>query len=420
MLREIKGNAKYCLLYEPMFLLAYNLFITYASVYMLKMGLSKTQIGLIVSINLVLQIVTSLISGYYTDRWGRKRALLVFDVLGWSMATLIWAISQNFWFFLLAACFNSFGKAAGTPWNCLLVEGTEPHVRPKVYTILQLIGMFGGLLAPLGGLLVDLWGLTTAGRIMYMFAFLSMTIMFILRNWKLHETETGIRKQKESLSMTLGSSIRGYWSTLRTMMVNPLLLIVCGIYILFQFQLNMRNTYLSVYMVDALQFGDSLISLFPAFSSSAALLLMIFVIPRFKQQLGDRYMMVGFGLSVVSYLLLIFSPPQNLGMTIASTILYAAGTIISTPYLEASLANNIEDDKRASIISILAVFMLLFIAPSGIIGGYTYEMDSRIPFILMSAAFLINIVLMLAYRKMKLAQKKDAASDKKLHPNAQF
>ncbi|MDF2964009.1 MAG: major facilitator superfamily 1 [Paenibacillus sp.] len=401
MLRQIQGNAKNCLLYEPLFFLPYNMFLTYSSVYMLQMGISKTQIGLIVSVNLVLQIVTSLISGYYTDRWGRKRALLVFDLLGWSAATLIWAISQNFWFFLMAAVFNSFAKAAGTPWNCLLVEGTEPNVRAKVYTILQFIGLFGGLFAPLGGLLVSSWGLTPAVRTMYFLAFASMTLMFVLRNWKLLETEVGIRKQEESRELTLTESIKGYFAALKRMIINPLLMIVCGMYILFHFQMNMRNTYLSVYLVDALHFSDSLISLFPAVSSSAALLLMVFVIPKFKDHLGHRYMISGFFLSIVSYVMLILAPPQQMAIVILSTILYTAGVIISMPFLEASLANTIEDDKRASVISILAVFMLLFISPSGIIGGWTYVIDPRIPFVLMTLSFMTSIGLMIAYIKKK-------------------
>lgn len=402
MFRQIQGNARYGLLFEPMFLLPYHLFLTYSSVYMLELGISKTQIGLIASLNLTLQIVTSLLSGYFTDRWGRKRALLVFDLLGWGVATLIWAVSLNFWFFLTAAAFNSIAKAAGTPWNCLLVEETDPKVRPRVYTILQFIGIFGGLFAPLGGLLVSGWGLTPAVRTMYFVAFLSMTLMFFLRNRKLHETEIGIRKQKESLDSTLAESMRGYIAALRGMIVNPLLLIVCGMYILFHFQLNMRNTYLSVFLVDALNFNDSLISLFPAVSSAAALLLMIFVIPRFKEHLGHRYMIVGFLLSTISYVLLIFAPPEHVGIIILSTVLYSAGMIISLPYLEANLANTIEDDKRASVISILAVSMLVFIAPSGIIGGWTYTIDPRIPFALMLISFLMSIGLMIVYlKKMK-------------------
>jgi DHA1 family tetracycline resistance protein-like MFS transporter len=402
--RQIQGNARSCLLYEPLFFLPFNMFLTYSSVYMLELGISKTQIGLIATINLVLQIVTSLISGYYTDRLGRKRALLVFDLIGWSAATLIWAISQNFWFFLMAAVFNSFGKAAGTPWNCLLVEGTELRVRPKVYTILQFIGVFGGLFAPLGGLLVSGWGLTPAVRTMYFFAFASMTLMFILRNRKLSETEVGLRKQQESMDLTLMESIQGYFAALRKMMINPLLMIVCGMYILFHFQMNMRNTYLSVYLVDALHFSHSLISLFPAVSSAAALLLMVFVIPRFKENMGHRYMIVGFILSIVSYVMLILAPEKSMAIVILSTILYTVGVIVSMPYLEAALANSIEDDNRASVISILAVFMLLFISPSGIIGGWTYVIDPRIPFVLMTLAFMTSIGLMIAYMKKEKAR----------------
>jgi Na+/melibiose symporter-like transporter len=193
-------------------------------------------------------------------------------------------------------------------------------------------------------------------------------------------------------------------------MINPLLMIVCGMYILFHFQMNMRNTYLSVYLVDALHFSHSLISLFPAVSSAAALLLMVFVIPRFKENMGHRYMIVGFILSIVSYVMLILAPEKSMAIVILSTILYTVGVIVSMPYLEAALANSIEDDNRASVISILAVFMLLFISPSGIIGGWTYVIDPRIPFVLMTLAFMTSIGLMIAYMKKEKARVRGLAS----------
>lgn len=408
MFRDIQGNARYCLMYEPLFFIPFNLFLIYAPVYMLELGLSKTQIGLITSINLVFQIFTSFISGYVTDRLGRKKALVLFDMLGWCSATLVWAISQNFWFFLLAATLNSFGKAAGTPWNCLLVEETDQKVRPKVFTILQFMALLGGLFAPLGGLLVSQWGLVPAVRGMYFLAFISMTTMVILRNRKLVDTKISIQKQMESRDLTLLTSLRTYLGVLRQMLVQPILLLVCGMYILFHFQMNMRNTYFSVYIVDALGIDDRFLSIIPAVASAASILLLLFVIPRFKPRGGPLYMVIGFGLSIISYIMLVVTPYENIPIVIWSTILYTIGTIIAVPYLEAALANVIKDEDRANVVSILAVFMLIFISPSGIIGGWTYVIDSRIPFVIMATAFVVSIGLLIGYvllgRKMGVLQ----------------
>jgi DHA1 family tetracycline resistance protein-like MFS transporter len=137
MFKRIQGNARGCLLYEPMFILPYSMLATYASVYMLNLGVGERQIGFLTSLGLLLQIFTSFISGYLTDRLGRRRALLYFDLIGWSIAAFIWAVSQNFWYFLIAAVFNSFLRVPNTAWYCLLVEDTDPKDRPIVFQILH-------------------------------------------------------------------------------------------------------------------------------------------------------------------------------------------------------------------------------------------------------------------------------------------
>ena len=46
-LRKLTGNARGCVYTEPLWGIPYNLFVPYASIYMLSLGLRDTQIGLI-------------------------------------------------------------------------------------------------------------------------------------------------------------------------------------------------------------------------------------------------------------------------------------------------------------------------------------------------------------------------------------
>ncbi|MFC0470658.1 MFS transporter [Halalkalibacter kiskunsagensis] len=404
MFRQINGNARACMIVEPMFIIPYSLFVTYASVYMLMLGLNETEIGLITSIGLVVQIFSSFISGFLTDRLGRKYALLIFDLLSWSVATLLWAVSQNFWFFLVAAIINGFQKIPHIAWTCLIVEDTEPNKRSVVFTVLQFIAVIGGLFAPLAGILVSQMSLVPAVRTMYFIAFISMTLMFIIRHFTTQESEIGIRKRQESGAMNISNSLKLYVKTVIEITKNKQLLIIFSVYILFQFQLVMQNTYLSIYLVDVLSFRDSTIAIFPAISSVCMLILLLVVIPRFRQELHLHYMIIGFGLSIIALLLLITAQQGNIIVVIASTILLAAGLLLSNPYLETAVANAIEDDNRANMFSILQVIVLLFISPAGIIGGVTYKVDPKIPFILMMCALLISIVLMYSITRKTMQQ----------------
>ena len=96
---RLEGNARACVMVEPLFIIPHNLFITYTSVYMVALGCTDKQIGLIASVSLIFQMFFSIIGGYVTDKLGRKRTSLIFDLISWCIPTLIWAVAQNFYFF---------------------------------------------------------------------------------------------------------------------------------------------------------------------------------------------------------------------------------------------------------------------------------------------------------------------------------
>ena len=97
-------------------------YIPYASLYMSLLGLGDAQIGLIASIGMACQVVVAVLSGIITDKMGRRKATVVFDILSWSVPCLIWAAAQNFWYFLAAIIVNSLWRVTENSWKLLLVE----------------------------------------------------------------------------------------------------------------------------------------------------------------------------------------------------------------------------------------------------------------------------------------------------------
>jgi MFS family permease len=376
-----------------MFVVPYNLFLTYASVYMVALGVSETEVGWITSFGLVLQIFASFFSGYLTDRLGRRWALLLFDLLSWTVATLIWAISQNIWFFIAAALFNSMQKIPNTAWYCLLVEDTQPKDRVIVFTALQFVAIAGGLLAPVGGLLVEHLTLVPAMRWMYGIAFVCMTSMFILRHFYTHDTEIGLRKRRESANLSIKDNLQTVKKVVMMVLTTRPLLILFGIYILYNFQMTMRNTFLSIFLVDGLAIKPGLIAIFPGISSVAMLVVLLAVNPRIRHEHQKPAMICGFALSAAANVMLAASPEQAVAWVVASSLLWAVGTALTGPYLEAAVANAIDDEERANVLAILTVLLMAFISPSGIIGGWSYAFSPRAPFVLITAAFIACLAL---------------------------
>jgi MFS transporter, DHA1 family, tetracycline resistance protein len=183
---------------------------------------------------------------------------------------------------------------------------------------------------------------------------------------------------------------------------------IFGVYILFNFQMTVKTTYVSIFMVEYLHLGSGLISVFPAFSSVIMLIFMRWIMPRIGEQHVHRTMVWGFVISVLSNVILVFAPQGDLLVLSLSTVIAAIGTMMTYPYLETAVANAIDDENRAKIFALLQVLILIVISPSGIIGGWAYGIDPRIPFLLVAGAFVISIPLMLLYGKKVKAAPIDA------------
>jgi MFS family permease len=122
-----------------------NLCLPYATVYMLTFGMNDVQVGIITSIYMFSQMIFAFLSGLIIDKMGRRKSTAVFDFLAWSLPCLIWAFSQGFWFFVVAAMLNGMMKITTVSWDCLLVEDAP---KDKITQIYSWVIISGNLSAP--------------------------------------------------------------------------------------------------------------------------------------------------------------------------------------------------------------------------------------------------------------------------------
>ena len=105
-LLDLRGNARYCLLTEPMWGIPNTLYVPLVAKYMEALGLSALQIGVVLTANLLSQMVAAFMSGAVTDRLGRRRTTMLVDFIAWSLPCLLWMAAQGFAWFLAAALLN--------------------------------------------------------------------------------------------------------------------------------------------------------------------------------------------------------------------------------------------------------------------------------------------------------------------------
>ncbi len=403
-LRSFKGNARTCILVEPMWGITYNLFVPYASLYMLALGVDESGIGLIAAVGMALQTFWSLVSGWITDRFGRRRTSLIFDVCSWSIPTLLWVFARDFRWFLVAAILNSMVRVVHTSWSCLFIEDAKPETRVSLYSWLAVSGTLSGFFAPLAGLLVGRVGLVPATRILYVVAFFSMTLMFLLRNAFTVETSVGKIKLIESRGKTLHSSLGEYAVAFRMLAGNRAAVVAFVLAVLANIHMMVRNSFLSIVLTKGIGLPATLIAIFPPLASIVTLGAYFFLIPRVKNIRGALFLSLG--ANFMGNILFFFAPTGNIGVVLAATFMIALGSGVAGPVVDAVLANAMDDRTRATAMAIVYTLMFAVTAPFGWIAGIIAKAGPRLPVLLAAATMLVSALLALMVEREHATGKK--------------
>ena len=119
-------------------------------------GLSKVQLGLLATVNLIVFAIVSLISGPIADRVGARKVIFV-GILVWSIATIGSALSGSYHMLLFFRALVGVGEGAyGPSANALLCADAPPEKRGRamgIYNVGMALGgtlglCLGALLAP--------------------------------------------------------------------------------------------------------------------------------------------------------------------------------------------------------------------------------------------------------------------------------
>lgn len=400
-LLHLRGNPRICVLTEPLWGIPFNLYAPYVSVYMLALGLNDSQIGLISSVGLFFQIFMSLISGPVTDKLGRRMTTFVFDIISWSFPVLIWDFAQNFWYFFAAALLNSILRITANSWSLLLVEDAPRGKMVAIWSWITIAAIVSGFFAPFAGILVAKYSLVSAVRILYINAFVLMTVKFVLLFVFGTETEQGRVKMRESAGVPFIKLIGGSHGALRKMISNPYTLCTFAIALLIMIYETVKNLFWSVLVVKQLGLPESSIALFPLLRSLLMLAFYFFVIPVMNHLRFKRPFLAGFAMLFLSNIILLISPSHSYLFVTVSTLLDAAAFALITPFKETLVVDAVEVHERAGIMGVFNVSMLVLTTPFGWLAGLMSGYSRYYPFYfltILAAAGILLVFRITAYR----------------------
>ena len=398
--RELKGNPKWSICTEPLWFIPYSLFMPFQTLYMRKLGLRSVEKGTTVTVGFILQMFCSLIVGVITDKMGRRKATVIFDTLGWTVPCLIWAFSQNFWWFLAAAAVNAAFQITNTSWNCLFIEDCPPKHITNAFTLIQMCGMLSVFFSPLAVILVGKYDVVPVMRWLYFIAALSMLAKFLLLYHFGGETQVGKKRMEETKNLSYFSMMKGYGTVFLTMIKSGKMRLVVYLMALTNIIQIATTNFFSLYVTEKIHLSDELVAVFPVLRTLVMLAFVIGLQNLFQKLRMKVSFLVGFLMYIASHLLLLLTPEKNLLLVMGYTILEAAAYAVIIPRKDALMAHYVEPKERSRIYALYNVLMIGISVPFGSLIGWMFEVNPGFPFLFNIVLFGLCILLTMGSRDL--------------------
>ena len=397
---ELKGNPRACVYTEPMWGLSMNLCIPYATVYMLTFGMDDVQVGIVTSVYMFSQMIFAFLSGIIIDKMGRRNSTVIFDFLAWSVPCIIWAFSQGFWFFVVAALLNGMMKITTVSWDCLLVEDAPKDKITHIYSWVMISGNLSALFAPISSILVSRLTLAPAIRILYINAFIIMTAKLLILYKFSTETGVGKIRREAAHNMRLSQLLPGYKIAFGKIIRSRGTLFAIVISILVEIVAMIGLTFWQIIASKRIGVPDTLLPIFPMARSMISIILFFTVIAHIRQTRLKWPLIGGFICSIISYLLLI--SVSNTGVVgyliLAVSLLFdAMGSAVLSTLRESLVAIHVDPEERSGIMALLQTTVMMVSVPFGYIGGLLSDISRILPFILCVFLLLIGILATTLY-----------------------
>jgi MFS family permease len=378
----LKGNTRISVMFEPMWGIPFVLYRFYLSLYMMEYGVTPSQIGYLISVGYLSGILFAMLGGVITNRLGRKKTTMIFDMIAWPGSMLIYLFANSFWMFALATLVNSSFWIASVSFNMMIVEGASGRERAVAFNFINIVNIASGVIVPLAGLVIAAFGVSTGERIFLAFAAISMSTMMILRNRFYTETETGKKILAEKQECTVRELIAQALPhrAAGTLAGNPAALAVVCVIILFNVFITVGGVgslYFAPYMTETAGLDKSVVSLLGGAYSAVLLIIFLFVNPAISRRETTFNLVTGLLLQAAALILLILAPGGGMAPALLAVAVFAVGFGIFKPFLDALLAEYSEGMDRASLYSLVNTILCAGTAVMGAVSGLLLAVNPR-------------------------------------------
>lgn len=394
-LTSLHGNPKACVYTEPLWNIPHSLYAPFFTVYMYALGIDDKQIGLLLSIGMIMQVLTILIGGVLNDKLGRRWTTLIFDVVSWTIPTLMWSFAQDYSWFLAAAVFNGFWQITSNSWNCMLVEDAEEQDLVNIYTWITITGLLSVFFAPLTAVMVAHYGLIPSMRVLLFITFVLMTTKFVVLFFTTTETKQGVIRMRETKGVPIHRLMQGYRDVAKQLLASKRMLLLLAVLTIHNITSTISGNFFSLLATQDLMIADEWLAYYPMVRA-AIMLVFIFTIQHVVNRLHFKVpLTIGLVLYGLSQLLLIVAPQNQAWFLIFYIILDAVAAALFIPQKDSMTTIFVDKQERSRLISLIYIVMITVSTPFGWIAGALSDWNRRSPFVLNAFFYLICLLLII-------------------------
>ena len=399
---SVQGNSRVIVFTEGACAVPYQWLGTYLPLYMVALGVGKVELGLLASLLSAVQLLSTLIGGYMADRFGRKRVLVVGDIIAWGIPLTLFAIARNPWYFWVGNAINGWVYVVVPSFQCLFVEDVAPEDRPAVFSALQLLSALASLFSPLAGLMVARLGIIGAGRIIAGLTAMSAVGTAVFRQFTLRETTIGQARISAHARSSRREVLREYLKTLQSMGRSPAIRSFLTVRILDAFSAAMWGTYAALYLTDAAGLGlaKATVSLLPFIAAIATIAILLVGFRALTARRSLDNLIAGQMLWLAAALCFAASPAGTLVFVLLYAVFQAIARALIQPAIESHWANIVGEWERAQVFAVSSALSSLCVLPAGLIAGGLYVLWPRAPFLLAIALQALSLTIVLWLRRV--------------------
>ncbi|MDD6682076.1 MAG: MFS transporter [Clostridiales bacterium] len=374
-----KGNELPCMLLEPLWGIPYNLYLPFASMYMVSLGVSAFQIGITQTVFFLSQVIFAILSGVLTDKLGRRWCTLIFDTLSWSVPALLWACAQSYHWFLVAAVFNGIWRVTENSWYLLFIEDSAEERYVRLFSVCHIAGLIAGFVSPLAFGFVQKYGVVPTMRVLYLITFVMMTAKFVILHFCTKETQIGKRRMEECRHVSLLSHLWNSRFILLDMLKDKRIMLTVALVASYMTMKGVQDSFWPILVTERLGIAEENLSIFATIKNLLMLVSYFFIVPHVNADKFKHPALWSLLLMALQQGMTILLRPGAYLFVALGAAMEAMALSILTPLTSALQTIAIPAEERARMQGFFFTLCLLVTSPFGMIAGALSDINRALP-----------------------------------------